>query len=70
MLEKIQHLFFYRNDVFITDISCCVIPFFLPCILKDGQQSVPQPEVFVLFWGMLSGRAHGFTKTALRCKNY
>lgn len=31
-------------------MSVAVIPLFLPCILKESQLSVPQPEITVLFW--------------------
>lgn len=51
VLEKIQHLFSDTNDAFrmIIDGSCCVIPLFLLCILKESQPSVPQLEITVLF---------------------
>lgn len=49
MLKKVRHLFSDTNDKFIIDVSCCVIPFFLPCILKDSQPAMPQPESLCCF---------------------
>lgn len=68
---KIHHLFFYTNDILITDISCYVIP--ISTFLESSRTGTSQchcQKSSCWFRGMRSACASAFTKLSLTLQNY
>lgn len=64
LLEKTQHPFFHMTDVFVTDVSCCVISQF-PDRNPQGQAALSvMARGCCVVSVMLFGCVHGFAKVS------